>query len=124
MGLEKQPGDAHRDPGPRQRSDLRAAPVGAVGPAAGALQAVRDIEQHRRQRLHQVHAEHVDHQVVVAETAAALAQQDAGVAGLGALGDDVPHLFWGEELRLLDIDNRPGPRHRDDKIGLAGEKRR
>ena len=65
--------------------------------------------------------EHVDDQIIVTEARSALAQDDAVVAGLLALADDVDHFLRGKELRLLDIDRGARPGHRHDEVGLARE---
>lgn len=124
VSLQKQPGDAHRHAGSRQRRRLCTPAIGTVRTAAGTLKRMGGVENHRSHRLHFIHAQHVDDKVVVAEGSAALAKEDAIVPRFLAFADNVPHFMRGKELRLLDVYDGPGLRDRDHEIGLPGKESR
>ncbi len=70
-------------------------------------------------RAHHRERAHVDDEVVVAEARAALGDDHARVAGIDDLRDGVAHVVGREELALLDVHDAPGPRGRDEQVGLA-----
>jgi hypothetical protein len=71
----------------------------------GQLHGMSGVENHGRELTHDGERAHVDHQVVVAETGAALGDEDPLVAGGVAFFDRVPHVPGRHELAFLDIDD-------------------
>ena len=101
--------DRHRRP--RHHRGELALPAGGGALAARLLHRVGRVHHHRvAGARHDRQAAHVGDQRVVAEARAALAEQDALVAGRGDLGGDVHHVPGREELALLHVDRRPGAR--------------
>jgi hypothetical protein len=90
------------------------------------MQAAIDNVGH--QGLHLRRGPHVVHQPAVAERRPPLGEQDVRVARLLALPDGVRHVFRGDELRLLDVDDPAVPRGRLGgrlhQVGLPREERR
>ncbi len=92
--------------------------------AARQLQAVRDVEHHRHpEAAHHRERPHVHDQVVVAERESPFGHEHAFVAGGADLLDGVTHVERRQKLALLQVDDLPGLRGRDDEVGLARQER-
>ena len=74
--------------------------------------------------LHHPEAEHVHHEVVVAEVAAPLADQQLFVAAFAKFLHHVRHLGWAEELGFFDVDHGPRAGHRLHQVGLSSQEGR
>ncbi|EJK90743.1 hypothetical protein UUU_23280 [Klebsiella pneumoniae subsp. pneumoniae DSM 30104 = JCM 1662 = NBRC 14940] len=127
MRFNKQTGDTYRHTGAGQLAHLRTTTAGGCAKRVAALQRVGDVENDRRVVggfLHHAEAEHIHDQVVVTEVSAAVAEDYFVVTPFDKLIDDVAHLTRADELRLLDVDHRPGLRHRFHQVSLAREESR
>ena len=84
-----------------------------------------DVKHHWHiQGLHNAEAQHIHHKVVVPEAGAALTQDHLVVTGFPTLRNDVLHFLWRQELGLLDIDDRSGFCHGNNKIRLSAQESR
>ena len=101
-------------------NELRLAAGDAVG-GGGRLDGVGAVEDDWRECTQDGQRAHVDHEVVIAETGAALREEDARVAGGGDFFDGVLHVAGGDELTLLHVDGAAGLAGSDQQVGLAAE---
>ena len=83
---------------------------------------MRAIEDHGRELAHDGQRTHVDHQIVVAEAAAALGQEDTLAARIANLLDRMTHVPGRNELSLLDVDCAAALPRGDQQVSLAAEK--
>ncbi len=122
MDFDEEAVDASCNSGAReQRNVLWLAPADAVG-RGRLLHGVGGIENNGREPVHDGERAKVDDQVVVAESRAALGEEDAIIARGANLFKAVAHVPRGNELALLDVDGTPGFARGDQQIGLAAKK--
>src|SRR5260221_34001 len=88
---------------------------GGVGGGGGV------VTHGRAEAAHDGEAAHIDDQIRVAEGRAALSQEDAVVARLMSLVEDVLRFFRREELPLLHADCLAGLRGRCHEVCLPAE---
>src|SRR6185503_16013662 len=103
--------------GAGERGDeLRLASGNGSG-SARKLHAVGGVEDDGpTEAAHDGEAAHIDHQIVVAERAAALGNQNLVVAGGGDLLGGVPDVVGRDELALLNIYDSAGAAGGDQEI--------
>ena len=95
MRFEEQTRQTRGHAGQRQIQHLRAAAAGCRRAAVALLQRVGNIKNNRQMVagfLHHAETQHIHHQIVVAELAAAFAQNHLLVAGFGEFLNDILHL--------------------------------
>src|SRR5688572_6414656 len=72
--------------------------------------------------LHDWKRSEIHNKVVVAERRAAFREHESSASGLARLINDVLHFPRCEKLALLDVDDPPGFRGRNDQVGLPAKK--
>ena len=124
MHFHKKRVDAGGDSGPRQRRDILALPARSIAQSARQLQTVGGVEDHRIAELaHDHQRAHIGNQIIIAKGSAALGEQNLIVAGGEDFVEHVAHVPGREKLPFLYVDDFSRARHRQNKIGLAAEKR-